>query len=133
LLNVLKGRLAKRSWIMGEAYTIADMATFPRVRNLVGFYEAGRLVGITDFQHGIRAFTVFLERPAVATGYRHPKPRIERSSNSGRRVNRKPGNRQTMANHGIRLVRCQCNHSYDDEACRICGRLGPIDSRLLQP
>ena len=49
LLNVLNGRLAERSWIMGDAYTIADMATFPWVRNLIGFYEAGELVGITDF------------------------------------------------------------------------------------
>ncbi|MBP0596038.1 glutathione S-transferase N-terminal domain-containing protein [Paraburkholderia sp. LEh10] len=66
LLNVLNRRLAERSWIMGDAYTIADMATFPWVRNLVGFYEAGDLVGITDFPHVTRAFQAFLARPAVA-------------------------------------------------------------------
>ncbi|MBB5460160.1 glutathione binding-like protein [Paraburkholderia sp. Cpub6] len=65
LLNVLNGRLAKRSWIMGDAYTIADIATFPWVRNLVGLYEAGELVGITDFPHVTRAFQTFLARPAV--------------------------------------------------------------------
>ncbi|BDC45091.1 glutathione S-transferase N-terminal domain-containing protein [Paraburkholderia terrae] len=65
LLNVLNGRLAERSWIMGDAYTIADMATFPWVRNLVGFYEAAELVGITDFPHVTRAFHAFLARPAV--------------------------------------------------------------------
>jgi GST-like protein len=37
VLNVLNGRLAGRSWIMGDAYTIADMATFPWVHNLVAF------------------------------------------------------------------------------------------------
>ena len=38
LLEVLDMRLAGRSWIMGDTYTIADIATFPWVRNLVGFY-----------------------------------------------------------------------------------------------
>src|SRR4029078_8214508 len=38
LLAVLDRRLAGRAWIMGEEYTIADIATFPWVRNLVGFY-----------------------------------------------------------------------------------------------
>ena len=44
LLNVLNQRLADRKWIMGDNYTIADIATFPWVRNLVGFYGAGELV-----------------------------------------------------------------------------------------
>src|ERR1700736_2612565 len=43
LLGVLNRRLADRAWIMGD-YTIADMATFPWIRNLIGFYEAGDLV-----------------------------------------------------------------------------------------
>ncbi|BCG02511.1 hypothetical protein PPGU19_070790 (plasmid) [Paraburkholderia sp. PGU19] len=51
---------------MGDAYTIADMATFPWLRNLVGFYEAADLVGITDFPHVTRAFQAVLARPAVA-------------------------------------------------------------------
>jgi glutathione S-transferase len=37
--------LADRTWIMGDIFTIADIATFPWVRNLTGFYEAGDLVG----------------------------------------------------------------------------------------
>src|SRR6201987_4525318 len=37
LLRVLDLRLEGRSWLMGNAYTIADMAVFPWVRNLVGF------------------------------------------------------------------------------------------------
>ena len=35
---------------MGDDYTIADIATFPWVRNLIGFYEAGDLVGIADYR-----------------------------------------------------------------------------------
>ncbi|MFC3110359.1 glutathione S-transferase N-terminal domain-containing protein [Undibacterium arcticum] len=68
LLGVLNQRLAGRRWIMGDAYTVADMATFPWVRNLVGFYEASDLVGISDFPHVTRALDTFLARPAVAKG-----------------------------------------------------------------
>jgi GST-like protein len=73
LLGVLNERLADRAWIMGDAYTIADMATFPWVRNLIGFYEAGDLVGIADFPHVTRALDVFVERPAVIKGLDSPK------------------------------------------------------------
>jgi GST-like protein len=72
LLGVLDTRLAGRTWIMGDAYGIADMATFPWVRNLVGFYEAGELVGIRDFPRVTGALERFLERPAVARGLAIP-------------------------------------------------------------
>jgi len=73
LLGVLNQRLTNRAWIMGEAYTIADIATFPWVRNLLGFYEAGELVGSTDFPHVTRALAAFVARPAVARGIEIPK------------------------------------------------------------
>ncbi|MGQ5523969.1 glutathione S-transferase N-terminal domain-containing protein [Chitinimonas sp. PSY-7] len=73
LLNVLNQRLADRTWIMGNTYTIADIATFPWVRNLIGFYGAGDLVGIEDFPHVTRALDAFLTRPAVARGLEIPK------------------------------------------------------------
>ncbi|MQR00468.1 glutathione S-transferase C-terminal domain-containing protein [Glaciimonas soli] len=73
LLAVLNQRLAKRQWIMGDAYTIADIATFPWVRNLIGFYEAGDLVGIADFPHVTRALDAFVARPAVVKGLQIPK------------------------------------------------------------
>ncbi|HEV2270357.1 MAG TPA: glutathione S-transferase N-terminal domain-containing protein [Steroidobacteraceae bacterium] len=72
LLRVLDGQLAAHPWIAGEEYTIADIATFPWVRNLIGFYEAGDLVGIADFAHVTRALERFLARPAVARGLRIP-------------------------------------------------------------
>ena len=68
LLGVLNQRLAQREWIMGETYTIADIATFPWVRNLIGFYGAGDLVGIADFPHVTRALAAFVARPAVVAG-----------------------------------------------------------------
>ena len=72
LLKVLEQRLAGRKWIMGDAYTIADIAIFPWVRNLVGFYEAGDLVGFRDFPEVARTLAAFVERPAVARGLTIP-------------------------------------------------------------
>jgi GSH-dependent disulfide-bond oxidoreductase len=72
LLAVLNSRLADRAWIMGDAYTIADIATFPWVRNLIGYYGAGDLVGIADFPHVRRALEAFVARPAVARGVTIP-------------------------------------------------------------
>ncbi|WP_020204789.1 MULTISPECIES: glutathione S-transferase C-terminal domain-containing protein [Cupriavidus] len=73
LLGVLETRLAGRAWIMGDQYTIADVATFPWVRNLIGFYEAGDLVGIQDFPNVTRVLEAFVARPAVARGLNIPK------------------------------------------------------------
>jgi GST-like protein len=68
LLGVLDQRLATRTWIMGDDYTIADIATFPWVRNLIDRYQAGDLVGIQDFGHVTRALAAFVARPAVSRG-----------------------------------------------------------------
>ena len=73
LLGVLNQRLADRTWIMGDSYSIADIATFPWVRNLLGFYQAGELVEIHNFPHVSRALAAFLARPAVIRGLDSPK------------------------------------------------------------
>ena len=73
LLEVLNRRLADRAWIMGEGFTIADVATFPWINNLIGFYEAAELVGIAEFPHVTRALRAFMARPAVARGLEIPK------------------------------------------------------------
>ena len=72
LLAVLDQRLEGRKWIMGDEYTIADIATFGWVRNLVGFYEAGDLVGYADFRNVARVLEAFIARPAVARGLNSP-------------------------------------------------------------
>jgi len=72
LLAVLDRQLAGRAWIMGDDYTIADIATFPWVNNLVGFYGAGELVRIGEFAHVTRALNAFKERPAVMRGLNIP-------------------------------------------------------------
>jgi len=73
LMGVLNTRLADRAWMMGDAYTIADMAVFPWVGTLVGFYGAGELVGVQDFPHVTRALQAFVARPAVVRGMDIPK------------------------------------------------------------
>jgi GST-like protein len=72
VLGVLNARLAGGGWMMGEDYTIADMAILPWVRNLVGFYEAGEIVGFGDFPDVATALARFVARPAVARGLTIP-------------------------------------------------------------
>lgn len=72
LLAVLEHRLEGRAWLMGDEYTIADIATFPWVRNLVGLYGAGELVGIESYPNVQRVLGAFVARPAVARGLEIP-------------------------------------------------------------
>ena len=76
LLGVLEARLANdggapRDWIMGD-YSIADVATLGWVRNLIGFYEAGELVGFEDFPNVAAWLARGLARPAVQRGLEIP-------------------------------------------------------------
>ena len=72
LLGVLEGRLEGRDWIMGDDYTIADIAILGWVRNLIGFYEAGDLVGFADFPNVAAWLERGLARPAVQRGLNIP-------------------------------------------------------------
>ncbi|MEL7938190.1 glutathione S-transferase N-terminal domain-containing protein [Pseudomonas delhiensis] len=73
LLAVLDQRLEGRDWVMGQEYGIADIAIFPWVRNLVGFYEAGDLVQFERFGNVQRVLETFLARPAVQRGLGIPE------------------------------------------------------------
>ncbi|MFG0382133.1 glutathione S-transferase N-terminal domain-containing protein [Pseudomonas sp. zbq_18] len=72
LLGVLDTHLQGRQWIMGDDYSIADIATFPWIRNLIGFYEAGDLVQFERFANVRRVLDAFLARPAVQRGLSIP-------------------------------------------------------------
>ena len=72
LLGVLEQRLTGRGWIMGDEYTIADIAIWPWVNNLVGFYGAGDLVGFSEFKNVQRVLEAFLARDAVKRGLNIP-------------------------------------------------------------
>lgn len=72
LLGVLDRHLEGKSWMMGDQYTIADISIFPWIRNLIGFYDAGDLVGYSEFKNVDRVLSVFVARPAVIKGLAIP-------------------------------------------------------------
>ena len=72
LLDVLERHLEGRAWMLGDEYTIADIATFPWINNLIGFYGAGDLVRISELANVRRVLEAFLARPAVQRGLKIP-------------------------------------------------------------
>ncbi len=72
LLGVLDQQLAAHAWVAGDAISVADIAIFPWVNNLVGFYAAGELVQFQQFGNVRRALDAFLARPAVQRGLKVP-------------------------------------------------------------
>ncbi len=72
LLGVLDKHLDGKAWVLGNDYSIADIAIFPWIRNLYGFYEAADLVGRSDFKNVDRVLAEFVKRPAVEKGLTIP-------------------------------------------------------------
>lgn len=72
LLGVLDRRLVDRHWIMGDDFTIADIATLGMVRNLIGFYEASELVDYDSFGNVQGWLDRGLARPSAQRGIRIP-------------------------------------------------------------
>ncbi len=68
LLGVLEDRLSDRKYIMGSAYTIADIAIFPWVSTLSGFYEAGEYLGMSEYKKVEAWVNACQERPATERG-----------------------------------------------------------------
>jgi len=64
LLKVLDARLNGRDYIMGDEYSIADVATWPWVRSVDGFYEAAELVGLDKLENVKRWLKACSSRPA---------------------------------------------------------------------
>ncbi len=72
LLAVLEGRLDGRPYLMGEDYTIADIATFPWVRVLGGFYEAADALDLPGYPNVVSYLDRCLDRAAVQRGLNQP-------------------------------------------------------------
>lgn len=68
LLGVLGARLMGRTWIMGDDYSIADIATIGWVHNLITFYEARDLVAFDSLAQVPAWLERALARPAVQRG-----------------------------------------------------------------
>ena len=72
LLGVLDDRLEGRRWLMGDDYTVTDIATLGWVDNLITFYEARELVGYDNFANVAGWLERGLARPAVQRGLQIP-------------------------------------------------------------
>jgi len=72
LLNVLEGRLRDRDYIMGDDYTIADIATAPWVRTAKVRYEAYDDLEMDKVPAVMAWLDRCLARPAVQRGLEQP-------------------------------------------------------------
>lgn len=72
LLGVLEQRIDGRKWIMGDDYTIADIALFPWVRGAKLVYEAGEVLGMDALQNVSGWLDRAIARPASQAGLSIP-------------------------------------------------------------
>ncbi len=71
-LDVLDRHLADHRYMVGEEYTIADMAIWPWYGGMVKgvLYEAAEFLQVQEYRHVIRWADAIAERPAVQRGRR---------------------------------------------------------------
>jgi GSH-dependent disulfide-bond oxidoreductase len=69
-LDVLDQRLANNQYLVGEEYTIADMAVFPWYGAMVKgkLYDAAEFLSVHEYQNVIRWADALLQREAVLRG-----------------------------------------------------------------
>lgn len=68
LLSVLEARLEGRDWLMGDTYTIADIATFPWIEGARKFYGGADVLEYSSFPNVMAWVDRGLARPAVKKG-----------------------------------------------------------------
>ena len=73
LLSVLEARLEGRQWLMGDDYTIADIATFPWIEGARKFYGGDQVLEYDRFPNVMAWVDRGLARPAVQKGMDIPK------------------------------------------------------------
>ncbi len=76
LLDVLNRNLAEREYMIGNEYTIADMANYPWWGALVlhNIYDASEFLDVGSYEHVVRWAKVIEARPAVQRGRRVNRP-----------------------------------------------------------
>jgi GST-like protein len=82
-LDVLNRNLSTRRYLCGDAYTIADIATYPWYGSLVlhNLYKAAEFLDVASYAHVVRWASDIEARPAVQRGQRVNKtwgPEAER-------------------------------------------------------
>ena len=72
LLDVLDRNLADREYVIGDEYTIADMAICPWFGGLIlnNLYESATFLDVASYEHVGRWARMITERPAVKRGQR---------------------------------------------------------------
>lgn len=73
LLGVLEERLASRPFLVGDDWTIADIATFPWVRSLSTGYDAEEALGLAEFPNVLAWRDRCLAKPAAQRGLDVPR------------------------------------------------------------
>lgn len=68
LLGVLEKKLEGQEFLVGNEYSIADMATFPWVHCVEVMYKAGEYLGLSNFPNVLAWKARCMERPATAKG-----------------------------------------------------------------
>jgi GST-like protein len=72
VLAIMEARLSARTWLMGDEYSMVDIAMIGMVRNLIGYYGARDLVGFDTLAHLPAWLDRALARPAVQRGLTIP-------------------------------------------------------------
>jgi GSH-dependent disulfide-bond oxidoreductase len=72
LLSVLEGRLAGRTYLMGDDYTIADIAIFPWLRGADIFYGGREVLEYASFPAVMAWLDRCMARPASGKGLKIP-------------------------------------------------------------
>lgn len=72
LLSVLEARLEGRQWLMGDDYTIADIATYPWIEGARKFYGGDTVLEYASFPNVMAWVDRALARPAVQKGMEIP-------------------------------------------------------------
>lgn len=68
LLKVLNNQLSENKFLIGDEFTIADIAMGPWVRSMRDFYKGGELVDWDSNSHVHRYLDDFMARPSVERG-----------------------------------------------------------------
>ena len=69
-LDVLDKELATKTYIVGDEYTIADMAIWPWIMCCIKFYKAETFLQLQDYKNLMRWYNAIADRPAVKKGCR---------------------------------------------------------------
>lgn len=72
LLGVLEQRLEGRQWLMGDEYTVADIAIFPWIRGAKMFYNAEEAFEMADRPNVMAWVERCIARPASKKGLAQP-------------------------------------------------------------